>query len=57
MEGRILDILTLWLLPERGLGGAGKTHLAITAAFLSEPVKAQSKLDIGGSFVLTLVAQ
>ena len=52
MEGRILGVLSLWLLPERGQGGAGGDHLVI-----SEPVQAQSKLDIGGSFVLTLVAQ
>ena len=57
MKGRILNFLTLWLLPERGQGGAGGVHLVITTAFLSEPVQAQSKLDIGGSFVLTLVAQ
>ena len=57
MEGRILGVLSLWLLPERGQGGAGEACLVFTAAFLSEPVKAQSKLDIGGSFVLTLVAQ
>ena len=57
MKGRILGVLTLWLLPERGQGGTGEACLVFTAAFLSEPVKAQSKLDIGGSFVVTLVAQ